>query len=517
LSANERTTWDIDVLFSNQANEPMTLAFLPRLQNSAKLQYSLSPLIIGIALVGLGVGSLWLYHWARDLHRFIQGISGYTALFIAQFAIYLLASYLATRKQRPAPRQVNLILASIVFIFAAAFRLDLVRERPYLSTDVYRYVWDGRVQARGLNPYTYAPSAPELEHLRDNKIYPNINRSDFVRTPYPPIAQMIFFAAYLLNESNVTGFKALMMFCDLLAIIALMMTLWRVGLSPLNAIIFAWHPLLIYESAHTGHIESGFILFLALALLARTYQQNALTGVMLALATLVKFYPALLLPAFLYAKENRRADEQVEESRLQAGFQTVLNQANLKILVAFALTILLAYLPYLSAGSGAFGSLANEASEEGFTGQGSRYFFLVLVRKIFPLPTIAFLIIAALAFVALGLKTLLKNKPTATDVARASVALLGLYFFFVTPRYAWYYAWILPFLCFVPRVSWLYLTGASVLLYCLWFTPLVYPDIPVWLGLSIYGPTVLFLIWEKWQTKQAAQTDKLRPVDVLEG
>ncbi len=508
----------------------MTLAFLPRLQNSAKLHASHLSIIIAIALTLLGAGSLGLYHWARDLHRFIQGISGYTALFIAQLAIYLLACYLATRKPAPASRRVKIILATIVLGFAAAFRFDLVAERPYLSTDVYRYVWDGRVQAQGINPYRYAPSAPELEALRDDKIYPYINRSDFVRTPYPPVAQMIFFAAYLFNPSSVTGFKSLMVGFDLLAIIALMMTLARAGLLPVHAIIFAWHPLLIYEGAHTGHIESGFIGFLALALLARSYRKNALTGVMLALATLVKFYPALLVPAFLYASEpiadepdsiaqgaTQSAHGLLMKTRLKAVIQTLLQAANLNLLAAFAITIGLAYLPYLSVGLGAFGSLSNEASEEGFTGTGSRYFLLVLVRKIFPLPTALFLIFGALAFVILGVKILLKRKTTAMAVAQASVALLGLYFFFVTPRYAWYYAWILPFLCFAPRLSWLYLTGASVLLYCLWFTPLLYPDIPVWLGVSIYGPTLGFLAWEKWRARQlVVAADKLRRVEALE-
>ena len=473
-------------------------------------------MIIAIVLILLGAGSLWLYHWARDLHRFIQGISGYTALFIAQFAIYVLACYVAWRQQPHASRTINLILACLVFIFAAAFRLDLVGQRPYLSTDVYRYVWDGRVQAQGINPYRYAPSAPELAALRDDQIYPLINRSDFVRTPYPPVAQMIFFAAYLLNQSSLTGFKALMAIFDLLAIIALMMTLVRVGLSPAHAIIFAWHPLLIYESAHTGHIDSSFIVFLALALLARSYQKSALTGVMLALATLVKFYPALLVPAFLYSQPTHSTTESASDSVIENLKAAVFNKANVQMLVAFVLTIGLAYLPYSGAGVGALGSLSNEASEEGFMGKGTRYFLLVLARKIFPLPTGAFLIIAALALVALGGKILLRKRPNAPTVAEASVALLGLYFFLVTPRYAWYYAWILPFLCFVPRLSWLYLTGASVLLYCLWFTPLVYPDIPVWLGLSIYAPTLLFLVWEQWKAKNAAPSDQARQVDALE-
>ena len=45
-----------------------------------------------------------------------------------------------------------------------------------LSSDLYRYIWDGRVQRAGINPYLYPPSAPELAVLRDEHVYPRINR-----------------------------------------------------------------------------------------------------------------------------------------------------------------------------------------------------------------------------------------------------------------------------------------------------------------------------------------------------
>ena len=65
-------------------------------------------------------------------------------------------------------------------------RLGLLFAEPYLSTDIYRYIWDGRVQAAGINPYRYMPIAPELSHLRDAAIFPNINRPDYAVTIYPP-------------------------------------------------------------------------------------------------------------------------------------------------------------------------------------------------------------------------------------------------------------------------------------------------------------------------------------------
>src|SRR5512146_19254 len=65
-------------------------------------------------------------------------------------------------------------------------RLPLLLAPPYLSNDVYRYVWDGRVQAAGVNPYRYVPAAAALEALRDDRIYPEINRRERAVTIYPP-------------------------------------------------------------------------------------------------------------------------------------------------------------------------------------------------------------------------------------------------------------------------------------------------------------------------------------------
>lgn len=488
----------------------------------------LPPAVIFAALLLCGAGSLALYHWARDLHRFTQGIAGYIALFIAQFAIYLLAVFFVLRLSRRLPLAKHWLFALVILLFAAAFRFDLVAQRPYLSTDVYRYLWDGRVQAAGINPYRYVPAAAELAALRDEEIYPHINRRDYDPTPYPPGAQMLFLGAYTLSRSSLTAFKSLLATFDLLAIVAVMVVLFRVGQSPTQALLFAWHPLLIYEGAHSGHIESAFILFLVLALLAWHYKAPTLTGVTLALAALIKYYPALLLPAFLLAGQGVTSamagdapgvkPESAAASWLarllarwraafaMANLRSLLSATNLKLVIGFLLTVALVHLPYLLVGEDATGSLANEFSEEGFTGSGERYFLVVLLRQLLPVPTNLFLAVALIALLAVCVWWLLQAKRDAAAVARAVVALIGLYFFLTTPRYHWYYAWILPFLCFAPRLCWLYLTGATVLLYTLWFTPLVYPEIPVWMGLAIFAPTLGLLLLESRRRPPPAAT-----------
>jgi alpha-1,6-mannosyltransferase len=480
-----------------------TLSSLPARQVAG---VRLSQAAVPAALAALAAASAWLYHWGGDLHRFIQGIAAYIWLFTGQFAIYLMACYAVLRAPASPPRRTRIVTLAIILISAAAFRAELADKRPYLSTDTYRYIWDGRVQAAGINPYRHLPAAPELAHLREENIYPRINRGDYEATPYPPIAQAVYLAVYLIYPLSVTAFKVAMSVIDLLTVAAIMAALARSKLDPARAIIFAWHPLLIFEGAHSGHVESVFICFLTLALLAWSYNRHALTGILLALAALVKFYPALVLPLFLVAEPREEKGDRDERYKWASALSRVAtNKNNLRLLIAFIATVALAYLPYLTVGAGVFGSLPGEVREEGFTGSGTRFFLLALAREIIPVPTVLFLALALAALAGLALWLMLKPKRDARDVARAAVALIGFYLVLTTPRYSWYYAWIIPFLCFAPRMGWLYLTGASVLLYLLWYTPLVYPGIPLWLGFVIYAPALAWLAWERARERTKAE------------
>ncbi len=82
---------------------------------------------------------------------------------------------------------------------------------------LYRYVWDGRVQVAGINPYRYVPADPALRPLRDGAIYPHINRADYAPTIYPPMAQVIFRAVAAVGH-DVLAMKLAMLGFELLAI-----------------------------------------------------------------------------------------------------------------------------------------------------------------------------------------------------------------------------------------------------------------------------------------------------------
>jgi alpha-1,6-mannosyltransferase len=467
-----------------------------RIQNS-RSRSAFSVAVAPVIIFFLGAISTWLYFWGRDLHRFTQWLAAYIGLFIGQLALYVLACYVVHRWSDRSSRA-KWITISLVILFAASSRAVLVPQRPYLSSDVYRYVWDGQVQAAGINPYRYNPESPELSGLRDDRIYPNINREDKQwRSPYPPVAQIVFYVIGRIGPMSVTAFKTAMSAFDLITILLLMLVLARSGIDPARAIIFAWHPLVIFEEAHSGHIEAVYIAFLVLAVLAWSRRKHAITGVALALAALVKFYPALLLPVFLFVKPADVHSKTSHSDKHRASVVSrVINRGNLALLVAFGATVVLAYAPYWGVGGNSFAFVRGYAEEEGFVQSGARYFLLHTVRNLVSIPTTTFLVIAAAWLIAVAVRQSVRVKRDVSELARGALALIGTYLLMTTPRYAWYYVWLVPFLCFVPSLGWLYLTCASALLYLVWYTPSVYPEVPFWLGSSIYFPALAWLGWE---------------------
>jgi alpha-1,6-mannosyltransferase len=113
-------------------------------------------------------------------------------------------------------------LATILLV-ALAMRLILLPGTP-ISTDVFRYVWDGRVQAAGINPYLHVPDDGALASLRDGAIYPHINRSDYAPTIYPPASQVVFYLVTRISEAPI-AMKAAMVAFEALAVWAILQLL----------------------------------------------------------------------------------------------------------------------------------------------------------------------------------------------------------------------------------------------------------------------------------------------------
>ncbi|WP_132256141.1 glycosyltransferase 87 family protein [Methylobacterium segetis] len=395
--------------------------------------------LLGTLLIALTLAALALHVPGADT----VGTPLRAQVFVGVLAISVAVYFLAVRRvlRTPCPRAVWFVIAIAVLL-----RLLLLPSLPFLSSDIYRYVWDGQVQAAGINPYRHVPADPALSFLRDPAVFPLINRADYAHTIYPPAAQL-FFAAVGQVTTTVTGMKAAMLLCDGLAIACLLRLLALSGLPRERVLIYAWNPLVLWSFACDGHVDAVAVGLLALALLARARRRDGLAGAFLAAATLVKFLPIVVAPAFLRGGWLWR-----------------------QVLTGAAVIVAL-YLPYLSVGTQVLGFLPAYGAEEGFaTGQG--FWLLAGLSHLVPLPVSAawgYALSVGIVFSALSLWIATRHPPTGASVpvtlCRDAGILAACATVAASPHYAWYYAWLALPATVSPSPAVIWLSAAPVLFY----------------------------------------------------
>ena len=391
-------------------------------------------------LILLGSGLLLLTRQLiSEFDHFTIGFSGVSGWSVILYAIAVLVIL---------TQPVNRYTFGIILTFAIAFRLVTILPNPYLSSDIYRYAWDGVVQHAHISPYRYVPGDPALEFLRkpNQDLFNNINRRDYALTIYPPVAQFLFYIITFISPT-MTFMKMAMVLFEGLTLFALLKLLHELGVRREQSLLYAWCPLLVWEIGSSGHLDSAAMAFIALALLARYRRQPMLTGLFLGLAIMTKFYPLVLFPA-LY----RRNDYKMP--------------ATLVAVVA------LGYACYSSVGIRVFGFLGSYVQEEGMD-TGARYFLLKLVQHVFGfhrLSTTAYLVFVAFIFAALivwcwqtccspessradSAETRLFGLPAHADFLPPAFALALALMLFFSPHYPWYVAWLVPFFALVPDLT----------------------------------------------------------------
>lgn len=341
--------------------------------------------------------------------------------------------------------------AGIVLVLLGLIALRLVAITPVvpLSDDLYRYAWDGQVQAAGTSPYRYTPTADELAGLRTDWLFPDdaecqrrdkepgctiINRPG-VRTIYPPVAQAWFLLGHSVGASQDRdrGWQLLSLVADL----ATMLLLWRLllarGRDPRWVAVYAWSPVAVLEAVQNGHVDA-LATFFIVAAVAWAGRRPALSGVALGLATMVKLYPALLLPVLL----GRRP---------------------VRVVTAFVAVCVVSYLPHVVAlGADVVGFLPGYLAEEEYA-SGDRY---ALLRPLGLTGTLATLVAGAigLAVAVVVLRRVRGLAPTA-DHAPAALLLLGAALLVATPVQPWYGLPLAALAALTGRAVWLVIPAAA--------------------------------------------------------
>ncbi len=264
----------------------------------------------------------------------------------------------------------------VALVAAVALRLAFAPVTPSLSDDVYRYVWDGKVQLAGHNPYRYAPADPRLDGVR----YGDRGRINHprLRTIYPPLAELGFAAVAALH-GGLAAFKLLFGLADLVAA-GLVFWLADAARRRTAVVLYLLCPAVVLQTWEAAHLEVVAVALVLLAAGCLCRGRDGWAGVALGLAGAVKLTPLVLLVPALLGGRARPA-------RFLAGLLPAL---------------LVPYLPYLLHG-GAFGSLF----ESGTTWLGGSLVYAAL-RVVLPAAAARFvcggLVVSGAVWLALRLR-----------------------------------------------------------------------------------------------------------------
>jgi alpha-1,6-mannosyltransferase len=356
--------------------------------------------------------------------------------------------------------------ASLLTVLAIAWLMRLAPPFGLIvaTTDPHRYLWDGHVLRQGVNPYLYAPLANELTPLRDAVVYPQIFRPD-MRTVYPPLAELWFLVAALVSDGRLLGWKLVLLLNDTVSIWLLMRLLRGAGRPPLWAVAYAWSPLVVTQLFASAHLDGLLVPWLLVALLWAE-RRPALAGAALAASALVRPLALLCLPALAWRRDGRRA------LRVAAGFTG-----------AYAL----AWLPFLTAGSGLWESLLTYSRHWQFNGSIFRLLEIAFGHEPW-VRMLCYIVIAvgcgAVALFPLSLRHRLLLAP-------------AFYFAFAPTVYPWYLVPLAALGALAARPWVVVLPVAAILadtVYLQWPEgPWQVPTAFAWLE---YGSLALLLAWE---------------------
>ncbi len=383
-----------------------------------------------------------------------------------------------------------------VVVVGLLLRLLLWPSGVILEDDLYRYLLDGALVVHGYNPYAWSPQAvmaaqePALAGVvaASEGLVADVNHPH-LRTLYPPVAQAFFALSYLIEPWSVAAWRGVLLAADLCSLALGLALLGAMGRSPLWVALFWWNPLYVHLVFNTGHMEGVLVPFLLGGLLLAIHHRPLAASVALAAATLVKFWPALLLPLVLRPLTLGR---QLQGAGLFAAIVAVglIPQALAGLDRGAGLR---AYTLYWRNNSPLFAN-AVEGMEA-----------LLAPWGIGPATAhSAVRLLCAVAALGLALAVAWRPPRCPADWGRKFALVAAGTFFFSPAKFPWYGAWFIPLLPLAPWWPLLLLTPLLSLYYLrfaldsaglgVWFDrAVVYVEYaPVWLALAIVA-------WRRWR------------------
>lgn len=357
------------------------------------------------------------------------------------------------------------VAIGLIVVGGIALQVVALAGPPQNSSDLYRYIWDGRVQAAGIDPYLYAPSAQGVAALRNDFLWSGTGAGHYVdcvtakprpndpaygrvagctklnkprvQTVYPPVAEAYFLGIQLAApaDDSTTPIQTAAAGFAVLVLGVLLFGLRRLGKNPRLAALWAWCPTVPLEAGQNGHVDvvAVFCALVALLLLAgaKTTRGVLAGGVLLGLGIATKVTPVLVMPA-------------------------VLRRGWLLVCSAAAAAIGLVYVPHVVAvGSKIIGFFPGYLKQEGYSnGRGFSVIGLLVHGKAATAVAVVLLGLVALAIIRYGDP----DQPWRGGVLMTSAALAV-----CTPDFQWYAILLVMLVALDGRPEWLAIAAGGYL------------------------------------------------------
>ncbi|MFH1194805.1 MAG: hypothetical protein V1720_03775 [bacterium] len=337
---------------------------------------------------------------------------------------------------------------------------------PVGSNDVYRYIWDGKVQSAGINPYKYAPLDSQLNFLRSDSQPPKFN-FPHLKTIYFPFSEMIFFAAYKISGESIWGIKIFLFLFELITILMISLILKKLNLPRKNILYYVLCPLPIFQFFVDGHIDAVGASLIIAAIYFFISNKKISAFILLGLSLSIKPTGLLLIPIIFFTENKLRE--------------------RLHVLIIPPAVSGILFLPYLF-GVNPFEALENFAANWTFNGV-----VFNLLNSYFDYNQKTRIICAVLLIIAYAL--VLLSKKVALQKIYLSMFLLLIFSPVVHP---WYVAWLAVLVPVAFRWSGLFfislisLTSITIMNYELGEA---WKEYPVVLFVE-YAPVLIFFIYE---------------------
>ncbi len=226
-----------------------------------------------------------------------RDIEIYSALFLSASAIYILFILLLF-KTDISKSQLLVILISFFLL-----KIMFVNTEPVGSDDYYRYIWDGKVQANGINPFLYAPNDQALSELHSELLpekvsYPNI------KTIYFPVSQWLFTLSYWISGENAVGLKIFYLLFELVILLSLYALLNKFLINKKFLLIYAALPLITFQFFIDAHIDLVGVALMIASVAFYFYNNKLLSYILLGLSLSVKPTGFLLIPFYFQNEVN---------------------------------------------------------------------------------------------------------------------------------------------------------------------------------------------------------------------